>query len=204
VGKRQRLLLRILSIQLTDKQLLIEFDSIKRASMYIEDNYKQVFDRLVNAFILEEINHKGLAGKVGQVKYFDQGSKWIIERDNESPVVIEPKEYVSKAFIKNDAFVNSDFDTVRAFLENLADKMVDQQNKAIIEEMTKNAGLHVDAKGDILGGLIESAKQLRKIHGHDSDLLIIINPKQVEKLAKAMMDDPKRAEELKGLVLKRA
>jgi hypothetical protein len=174
-----------------------------RRSMISEEESKQVFSELARSFLFEEIRQKSLADKIAEIKIFDKGSTWYIEREGEPAIVLEPKEYVSSAFVKHESIINSDFDTVRAFYEILAKKMRDQQDKDLIQEMSEKAGLHVDAKGDILGGFIESAKQLREHNGYDDDLLLVISPEVGKKLSEALMKDPDRAKLFKELVNKR-
>lgn len=77
--------------------------------------------------------------------------------------------------------------------------MADQQTGSVIEELRTHAGHQVEAKGDILGGLIEAAKKLRE-SGSGPDLVLIIQPRLQERLALAMMNDPERAEILKKLL----
>jgi len=170
--------------------------------MITEVELKSVFDQAVHSFLREEIERKSLANKIAEVKVFDKGSKLVVEREGEPSVELEPKEYTSKAIIRKEYILHSDFDMIRVFFETLATKMADQQTNALIEEMKTHAGLQVDAKGDILGGLIEAAKQLRK-KGHDPDFVLIINPKLLNKLAKALERDPERAELLKKLLSKK-
>ena len=170
--------------------------------MITEVELKEVFDQAVHSFLFEEIRRKSLASKIAEVKVFDKGSKLVIEREGEPPIEIEPKEHTSKALIRKEYILNSDFDMIRVFFETLAIKMADQETKALIEEMKTHAGHKVDAKGDILGGLIEAAKQLRK-EGHDPDFGLIINSKLLNKLAKALERDPERAELLRKLLSKK-
>jgi len=169
--------------------------------MIAENELKAAFDKAVHSFLLKEVRRKSLANKVGEVTVFDKGSKLVIEKEGKLPIEIEPKEHTSKALIRNEYIRHSDFDMIREFFDTLATKMADQETKSIIEEMQTHAGTKVDAKGDILGGLIEAAKQLRK-QGGSPDLILIIHPKQHAELVKALERDPRRAELLKKLLSK--
>lgn len=169
--------------------------------MITEVELKEAFDQAVHTFLFEEIRRKSLGNKISEVKIFDKGSKLVVEREGEPPIELDPEEHTSKALIRNEYVLASDFDMIRVFFDTLATKMADQQTKAIIEEMKTHAGHKVDAKGDILGGLIEAAKLLRK-QGHGPDLILIIHPKQHLKLLEAIKKDPKRAELLKKLLSK--
>ena len=169
--------------------------------MITEVELKKAFDQAVHVFLREEIRRKSHANEIAQVKVFDKGSKLVIERDGEPSIEIEPKEHTSKALIRNEYILVSDFDMIRAFFETLATKMAENETKAIIEEMKSHAGHTVDAKGDILGGLIEAAKLLRK-QAYGPDLVLIIDPRQHLKLQEAMKKDPERAELLKKLLSK--
>lgn len=171
--------------------------------MITEVELVELVNQAVHSFLLEEIERKSLARKIAEVKIFAKGSKIVIERAGKSSVKIEPKQLVSKAMIRKEYILNSDFDMIRAFFQTLATKMANQESKAIIKEMKDHAGLHVDAKGDILGGLIEAAKQLRK-HGHDPKgrACLIISQKTAIELEKALKRDPKRAKLLRKLLSK--
>lgn len=166
--------------------------------MITEVELKETFDQAVHSFLFEEIRRKSLADKIGAVRVFNKGSKLVVEREGEPSLEIEPKEHTSNALIRNEYISGSDFDMIRAFFETLATKMADQETKAMIEEMQTHAGTKVDAKGDILGGLIEGAKQMRK-KGHIPDT-IIVHPKLLGKLEIALKEDPERAELLKRLL----
>jgi len=170
--------------------------------MITEFDLKKAFDQAVHSFLLEEIDRKSLAREIADVKVFDKGSKIVVEREGGPTVEIEPKMYTSKLLLSREYIRRSDFDMIRAFFETLATKMADQETKAIIEEMQTHAGTTIDAKGDILGGLIEAVRQLKK-QGHDPDLVLIIHPEQYKKLVKTMEEDPKRAELLKNLLSKK-
>lgn len=171
------------------------------SNMITEIELKEAFNQAVHSFLFREIRRKSLANKVTEVKVFDKGSKLVVEREGKQPIEIEPKEHASKALIKNEYILYSDFDMIKTFFETLATKAADQETEAIIEEMKSHAGHEVDAKGDILGGFIEAAKLLRE-KGYGPDLVLIIHPKQHLKLIKALEKDPERAELLKKLLSK--
>ena len=167
--------------------------------MISETDLQKEFDKAVHVFLKREIERRSMADKLTRVRVFDRGSKLVIEEEGKEPIEIIPKEHVSSAVIGNQYSRLSDFDMIKAFFEVFAQKMADQQTGSIIEELRTHAGHHVNAKGDILGGLIEAAKKLRE-SGSEPDLVLIINPRDQEKLALAMMNDPKRAEILKKLL----
>jgi len=167
--------------------------------MITESRFKEAFDRAVHSFLNEEIERRSLASKISTVKTFDKGSKLIVERSGEEPIELEPKEYVSSAIIRNEYIRLSNFDMIRAFFQTLATKMADQQTGSIIEEMITHAGTKIDARGDILEGLIEAAKKLRE-NGHGPDLVVIMNPDLQMKLIESMQKNPERAELLRKLL----
>ena len=170
--------------------------------MITEVEFKKAFDQAVHSFLLEEIRRRSLANKIGEVKVFGKGSKLVVEREGEPPIEIEPKEHTAKAILRKEYILHSDFDMIGAFFETLATKMADQQNRAIIEELVTHAGTKIDAKGDILGGLIEAAKQMRKKGYVPEAPALIANREVLSKLRKALEDDPERAELLRKLLSK--
>lgn len=167
--------------------------------MISETELQKEFDKAVHIFLKTEIERRSIADKIAQVRVFDRGSKLVIEEEGKESIEIIPKEHVSSAVIGNKYSRLSDFNMIKAFFEALAQKTADQQTGSVIEELRTHAGHQVDAKGDILGGLIEAAKKLRE-SGSGPDLVLIIHPRLQEKLALAMMNDPKRAEILKKLL----
>ncbi|MFA5364719.1 MAG: hypothetical protein WC325_06000 [Candidatus Bathyarchaeia archaeon] len=167
--------------------------------MISEAELKKEFDKAVHLFIKREIDRRSLANKLAQVRTFDKGSKLVIEREGKPPIELIPEKHVSGAVLRNQYSQLSDFDMIKVFFETLAQKMADQQTGSLIEEMTTHAGHIVNAKGDILGGLIEAAKKLRE-NGFGPDLVLVLDPKLQEKLALAMMLDPDKAEVLRKLV----
>lgn len=187
--------------------------------MITDIELKKAFDKAVKSFLYDEIKRQSLADKIGTVEEFDDGDILIIERKNEPPIKIETKEYTSKSLIEDKYSLTSDFDMIRALFQNMADKLVNQQNTAIVEELEKHAGMNVDAKGDILGGVIEALEQMNA-KGIFSPISIIkgiqdpiiesryfpdmINGSKgiIEKLDKAIEDDSKKAEILKSLLSK--
>lgn len=159
---------------------------------------ERAFDEAIHSFLLEEIERKSIASKIAQVTVFDKGSKVIIEREGEAPIEIEPKEYSSRTLIRKEYIIHSNFDMIRALFESLATKMADKRDRAMIEELATHAGTEIDAKGDVLGGLIEAVTEMQK-KGHSPDT-IIASPDFVRKLHKALEEDPERAESLKKLL----
>jgi hypothetical protein len=89
---------------------------------------------------------------------------------------------------------------VRAFFETLATKMADRETQEIIDEMVAHAGTQINAKGDVLGGIIEAVKEMKK-KGHDPDT-IIANPETLRKLQIAMEANPEKAQLLRKLLAK--
>jgi len=170
--------------------------------MITEVEFKNAFKRAVHSFIKKEIRRKSLANKIGEVKVFDKGSKLVIERDGESPIELEPKKHEAKAMLKNEYIRHSDFDMIRTFFETLANKIADQENKSIIKELETHAGTKINAKGDILGGMIEAAKQFRKKGIVPEEPVLIASTAVLNKLKKALEDDPERAELLRKLLSK--
>jgi hypothetical protein len=169
-----------------------------------EREIKQSFDRAVNTFIIEQIRKKSITEKIAKVKTFDRGSKWIIERKGAEPIVLEPKEHLVSGLIKDEAIINSDYEMVRASFENMADKLVNERDKEMLEEMRNKAGFKVDAKGDILSGLIEGAKKLREHNGYNDELILVISPEQSIKLKDALEKDPEKAKQFRELMSKKA
>jgi len=170
--------------------------------MITEVEFKNAFKHAVQLFLKEEIRRKSLANKIGEVKVFDKGSKFVVEREGKPPVELEPKKYEVKAVLKNEYVRHSDFDMIKVFFETLSNKMVDQQDQATINELAAAAGTKIDAKGDILGGMIEAAKQMRKKGIVPEKPLLIVSPDVLDKLKKALDDDPERAKLLRKLLSK--
>lgn len=77
--------------------------------------------------------------------------------------------------------------------------MAAQESEAMIREMNTHAGTTIDAKGGVLGGFIEAAKQMRE-KGHVSGLKIIASTEVVNKLGKALQEDQERAKLLRRLL----
>jgi len=170
--------------------------------MITEVEFKKAFEQAVQSFLKDEIRRKSLANKIGEVKVFDKGSKLVVEREGEPPIELEPKEYKAKAMLRKEYILHSDFDMIRTLFETLATKMADQQNRAIIKELETHAGTQIDAKGDILGGMIEAAKQMRKKGIVPEKPALIASSDVLNKLKKALEDDPERAKLLKKLLSK--
>jgi hypothetical protein len=169
--------------------------------MINEFQLEKEMEKAINNFVKREIEKRSKVKEIAQIKYFDKGSKLLIERNGKAPIEIVPEKYVARAVLNNDYLRRSDFDMVKAFFSRLAEKMAEQQFNSLVEEMGTHAGHHVEAKGDILGGYIEAAKKLRE-NGYEDDLILIMDPKLQEKFALSMMLDPERAEILKKLVHK--
>lgn len=166
--------------------------------MITEAELREAFNSAIQDFLITQIQSKSLAGQIGTVKVFDHGSNFVIEREKEAPIEIKTKEITAKAVLKNEYLRTADFDMVRGFFEHLSDKIAGAESRDIIETLKNNAGIQVDAKGDILGGLIESLRTMRKrgIRGRPT---LIISPEGMEKLRKAAEKDPERAKLLEKL-----
>jgi len=166
--------------------------------MLTENELKEAFDAAVRAFLVREIERRSLARKISSVKVFDNGSNFVIEREGQKPVEIQTKEITAKAVLKNEYLRKADFEMVRGFFENLADQIANAENRDMIEALQNNAGIQVDAKGDILGGLIESLRIMRKrgLHGQPT---LIISPEGMQKLKEAVEKDPERGRILEKL-----
>ena len=167
--------------------------------MLAEAELKKAFSKAVNSFLLREIERRSLAREVAEVKPFDLGGRLVIEREGAPPIEIEPQKFTSQATLPNEYVRHSDFDMIRGFYESLASKMASLESQAMIREMSTNAGTKIDAKGDILGGFIEAAKQMRE-KGHLKDLKIIASREVINKLGRALQEDQERAKLLKKLL----
>jgi hypothetical protein len=167
--------------------------------MLTETEFNKAFKKAVNSFVLREIERKSLARQIAEVKPFDLGGELVIEREDAPRIEVEPQEFTSYATLPNEYVRQSDFDMIRAFFENLAHKMANLESQAMIREMTTKAGTKIDAKGDILGGFIEAAKQMRE-KGNLGDLEIIANQKVIDKLGRALQEDQERAKLLRKLL----
>jgi hypothetical protein len=168
--------------------------------MITELELKKAFDEAVRTFMFEEIGRKSIGREISDVKFFDKGSKLVITREGKEQVEIEAKEHTVAATIGHEYLRNSDFDMVRAFFETLATKMADRETQEIIDEMVAHAGTQINAKGDVLGGIIEAVKEMKK-KGHDPDT-IIANPETLRKLQIAMEANPEKAQLLRKLLAK--
>lgn len=85
--------------------------------MLTEVGLVKVFDQAVRSFLLKEIERKSLAREIAEVKAFDFGSKFVIEKEGAPPIEIEPQELQSRATLANEYIKHSDFDMVGRFLK---------------------------------------------------------------------------------------
>jgi hypothetical protein len=166
--------------------------------MITETELEEAFNSSVQDFLIKEIETKSLARHISSVKAFDKGSSFVVEREGEAPVEIQTKEVTAKAVLRNDYLRKADFEMVRGFFERLSDQIAGAESRDMIETLKNNAGIQVDAKGDILGGLIESLRTMRKRGFHGAPTLII-SPEDMEELKKATEKDPERAKILEKL-----
>lgn len=135
------------------------------------------------------------------IRYFDRGTKWIIERDGEDPIEFDLKEHTAKVLIKKENYIESNFEMIIAMFEHLADKISEQQFGEVIKTLQESAGHKIDAKGDFLGGLMEAVEKIQVEKG--SKPILILHPKMTEKLALEILKNPERAEKLRKLIEER-
>ena len=166
--------------------------------MLTDDELRRAFDLGVRDFLMREIDKGSLARKISNVKVFDKGSSFVVEREGQTPVEIETREITAKAVLRNEYLRTADFEMVKAFFENLANQISNAESNSMLEELKNNAGVQVNAKGDILGGLIESLEIMRR-RGFHGPPTLIISHEGMEKLKEATDKDPERAKILKKL-----
>jgi len=159
---------------------------------------EEEFSKFIEEFLSTYLDKHSLARKISVVRKIDRGSGMIIQMQNGQEIYFGLKEVTSGSFLKDEFIQNSDFDIIRQFLIRLADNIANEETTMVLEELGKSAGHKIDAKGDILGGLIEAAERM-KSSGHSPDTLIL-HPNGCRKLEDAIRKDPKRAEILKRLL----
>jgi hypothetical protein len=78
--------------------------------MITETELKEAFDSAVQDFLINEIKSKSLAYKIGNVKVFDKGANFVVEKEGQTPVEIKTKEIIAKAVLRNEYLIKADFE----------------------------------------------------------------------------------------------
>jgi len=169
--------------------------------LHSEWKFNKIFDEKIPKFLFKKLEEYSRVKEFVSVKYFDRGTKWIIEREGEDPIELNLQEHSAKVLIKKENYIESNFEMIIAMFEHLADKMAEQQFGEIIKTLQESAGHEIDAKGDFLGGLIEAVEKIQVKNG--SKPILILHPKMIEKLALEMLRDPERAEKLRKTIMER-